>query len=257
MKNTGIIGCGWLGVRIAEHLSPNSKIHTTTTSEKKNSELIAMGYDSVVIQFRDDEVVQEYKPWEVSDQLDTIIITVPFSKRTDPQLLRNRFENISLFINGFSKQLFLMSSIGIYPQTGMEIAENTLEEDDLNPGILSVEQLIKNKFPQVNILRLGGLMGDDRFFSKYEISSPDQIVNHVHYEDICLITEKMISENTTARTYNIVAPLHPTKQEIINYQKDIKDHSPYIQGHGRKILSDFSAIDLNYQYLHPDPRTFK
>lgn len=257
MKKTGIIGCGWLGRRLAKHLSAKSSIYTTTRSEIKKSDLTAIGYAAATVQFRDDKISSEYQPWEVLDQLDTLIITVPFSRRTDTQLLINRFKNMGLFINGFDRPLFLMSSIGIYPQVEMEIAETTLDDDSLHAGILSVERLMKAQFPQINILRLAGLMGDDRFFSKYEISSPNQIVNHVHYEDICLITAKMISKNLTGKTYNVVAPLHPAKQEVISYQTGNDDRLTDIQRYGRKILPDLLIHELPYEYLHPDPRTFR
>lgn len=215
-----------------------------------------MGYHAEVIQFWDHEKFKEFKPWNSLKDLDVIIITVPFSKRTSLGLLQNRFENLSLFIDGFKKQLFLMSSIGVYPQIEMEISEKTLEKKYLNPSILFVEELVKEKFSQVNILRLGGLMGGSRIFSNYKISNPNQIVNHIHYEDICLIIERMIEKNSNSKTYNIVAPLHPTKQAIINYQNGIKEVLD-TQKHGRKVLSKLSEDELNYQYIHPDPRKFK
>lgn len=256
MKKIGIIGCGWLGLHIAKKLSLNNIIYTTTTSENKKNELNKMGYHPEVIQFWDHEISQEFKSWKSLKDLDVIIITVPFSKRTSTKLLKNRFENLSLFIDGFKKQLFLMSSIGVYPQVEMEISEKTLENKHLNPSILFVEELVKEKFPKVNILRLGGLMGGSRVFSNYKISNPNQIVNHVHYEDICLIIEKMIQKNSNSKTYNIVAPLHPTKQAIINYQNDLEE-SLGIQKNGRRILSKLSEDELNYQYIHTDPRKFK
>jgi len=256
MKKIGIIGCGWLGLHIAKKLSLNNKIYTTTTSDNKKNELTRMGYHSMVIQFWDNEIFPEFKSWESIKDMDVIIITVPFSKRTSIKLLENRFENLSSFIDGFKKQLFLMSSIGVYPQVEIEISEKTLKKKHLNPSILFVEELVKEKFPQVNILRLGGLMGGSRVFSNYEISTPNQIVNHIHYEDICLIIQRMIKKKSNSKTYNIVAPLHPTKQSILNYQNGIEEVLGN-QKYGRKILSKLSELELNYQYKHPDPRKFK
>ena len=66
----------------------------------------------------------------------------------------------------------------------------------------------------------------------------------------------MIQKNSNSKTYNIVAPLHPTKQAIINYQNDIEE-SLGIQKNGRRILSKLSEDELNYQYTHTDPRKFK
>lgn len=256
MKNIGIIGCGWLGLHIAKHLEKANNIYATTTSEDKQKEFLEIGYTATAIQFWDYKVFEEYKSWKVLQELDVIIITVPFSKRASINLLKNRFENISLFIEGFNKQLFLTSSIGIYPQVEMEISEHSLKDEFLNPSILFVEQFMKSKFPQTNILRLGGLMGGSRVFSNYSSSNPNQIVNHIHYEDICLVIEKMIGNKSASKTYNVVAPLHPTKQEIINHQKGI-DLVSEEKEFGRKILTKYLKEDLNYHYKHPNPMSFR
>ena len=256
MMKIGIIGCGWLGLHIAKYLSSSNRIYTTTTSQKKKTELAAMGYDSIAIQFSDDKIFQNLESWKVLNMLDVIIITVPFSKRSDISILKNRFENLSLFIKDFNKQLFLMSSIGIYPQLPMEISENTLNEKDLNSSVLFIENFIKNKFPQVNILRLGGLMGGSRVFSNYKISDPNKMVNHIHHEDICNIIKTMINKNMVSKMYNVVAPLHPSKQEVINFQKGIKGKVETIEN-SRKIVSDLLIKDLKYDFSHPNPIAFE
>lgn len=256
MKKIGIIGCGWLGLHLAKYLSANYKIFTTTTSDKKIDELTEMGFQSTAIQFCDDKISQEKSSWEFLNDLDIIIITVPFSKRTNIKSLENRFENISLFIKGFKKQIFLMSSIGIYPQVEIEMNEENVNNELLETNIYFVEERMKKNFPQVNILRLGGLMGGTRIFSNYHVTNTNQIVNHVHYLDICSVIEKMINQNSERKTYNIVAPLHPAKQEIINYQKGI-DKDFLTTDSGRKISSDIMIRELNYQFKFPDPILFE
>lgn len=260
MKSIGIIGCGWLGLHLANHLSMRYRIYTTTTTEDKKNKLTANGYHATCIIFPDDDVVPNTSPWTAYKSLDAVVISVPFAKRSDSQALHNRFENISRFIPDFDNQLFLMSSIGIYPQIDRRIDENSLEDSDLNPGILSVEKLVRNRFPQTNILRLGGLMGGNRQLSNYKVSTPNSAVNHVHYLDVCCIIEKMIKRKSNAAIFNIVAPLHPSKQEIIDYQKGQKSN---IKGDltnqvpGRIILSQLSEQVLNYQYRYPNPKLFK
>lgn len=257
MKKIGIIGCGWLGMRISKHLQSQYELYTTTTSEEKKSELIVMGLDSVTIQFSDVEITEEIKNNDKIREMDALIITVPFSKRTPINQLKNRFENISLFISEYRKPIFLMSSIGIYPQVNTSMDESYTGEEHLEPTHLSIEKIMKSRYPQINILRLGGLMGDNRVFSNYTISDPDQAVNHVHYEDICLIIEKMIGMNITSKTYNVVAPEHPTKQEVINYQKNIPSSgSPADKKPQRIISSKNLESDLGYVYRNPDPKKF-
>jgi hypothetical protein len=258
MKQIGIIGCGWLGLHIARHLSTENKIYTTTTSELKKDSLLSLGFDAVTIKFPDDELLKDVKCWEPLNDLDVIIITVPFSKQTRIQHLQNRFNNICSFISGFQKNVFLMSSTGIYPYIDIDIEEDTFEDYLLEQNILFVENLIRSKFPQTNILRLGGLMGADRVFSNYKISSPYQVVNHVHYTDICLVIDKIIVENMYGKTYNVVAPLHPRKIDVINYQKGIKEENPKEnQIKERKVLTNLLERELDYKYTYPDPRKFE
>ncbi|WP_052456928.1 hypothetical protein [Capnocytophaga cynodegmi] len=148
----------------------------------------------------------------------------------------------------------MTSSVGIYPQINQEINEN-FPCELLDSKLLYVENFLKNQFPQTNILRLGGLMGDDRIFSRYNVSETSQVVNHIHYQDICLIIEKMISLNLQSKLYNVAAPKHPTKQEIINHQKGTKiaiDKTPS----GKIVLSDRLKTELNYQFLYPNPIYF-
>lgn len=148
-----------------------------------------------------------------------------------------------------------MSSIGIYPELPMDISEFSLPDSELNSAILGVEHLIQKSFPQVNILRLGGLMGGSRVFSNYVVEPSNQVVNHIHYEDIVSIIEKMIQKQCCAKTYHVVAPMHPTKQEVLTYQKG---HYQATTGErmGKTINAELVRTELNYTFIHPDPRTF-
>ncbi|MFW2135033.1 epimerase [Chryseobacterium sp. TY4] len=252
MKKIGIIGCGWLGFRMAKYFVSTNEIFTTTRSNDKINILSEQGFKTFKIDFDTESFL---KPNDIWKNLDIIIITIPFSKSTDFEVLKTRFENLNSCIKTFEKQIFLMSSIGIYPQIEKEITETNLDESLLNSNIFGIENLMKRDFPQINILRLGGLMGENRYLSKYKIKEPQQIVNHIHFEDICRIVEKMINDNLQFKTYNLVAPLHPTKQQVVDFQtKNIE--TKIEESCGRKIVSEFLEKDLKYEFLHPDPRKF-
>ena len=253
MKKIGIIGCGWLGFRMAKYFGSTNEIYATTTSDEKVKTLSEQGFQTFKIDFDADEFLKSTEFWL---NLDVIIITIPFSKSADLEVLRKRFGNLNAFIKDFDKPIFLMSSIGIYPQIEQEITENNLDENLLNPNIFGIENLMKKNFPQINILRLGGLMGDDRYLSKYKIQEPKQIVNHIHFEDISRIVETMINENLQSKTYNLAAPLHPTKQQVVDFQTK-NSETEIRECFGRKVTSEYLENDLKYEFLHPDPRKFK
>ncbi|WP_374460246.1 NAD(P)-binding domain-containing protein [Chryseobacterium taeanense] len=249
MKKLGIIGCGWLGNHIAEKLSNRYEIFVTTTSESKINEFTAKGYHATLADFPDH--ASEIKPWEVISQLDAVIITVPFSGIRGTQVsMKDRQENLLKFLGNYKGQLFLMSSTGVYPQDEKEFTE----EDQPAENVES-EGFILHQFPQCNILRLAGLMGGQRLLKNYNISNLDQLVNHIHYADICSVVEKMLDNQSKAKVYNVVAPVHPDKQEIINAQKNL----PYTgerTDKGRLISPAKLIAELDFEFQYPDPRYF-
>lgn len=254
MNPLGIIGCGWLGLHLANHFSTDYRIYTTTTTQQKAEQLKNQNWNPTIIQFSDEKIISNTEEWEVLQELKAIIITIPFGKKTDIQRLKNRFENIKNFIKNYQKPLFLMSSIGIYPNVEMEITENTFAENELNPNIFAIEHKMKKEFPQINILRLGGLMGGSRQLKNYPVKDLEKPVNHIHYEDICKIVELMIQKNIQSKIYNVVAPLHPSKREVITGKTHTNNrHTPK---KSRLICSDWLVRDLSYKFLHPNPIFF-
>jgi len=251
MKKLGIIGCGWLGSHIAEKLSGQYEIFATTTSPSKIEDLTSKGYHTTLVDFPDEHLSGTMKEWEVAAQLDAAIITVPFSGIRGAQIsMKDRQENLLAFLGAYKGQLFLMSSTGVYPEV-----EKDFTEDDRSADDVESESFIKNKFPQVNILRLAGLMGGQRLLKNYNISDLDLLVNHIHYADICSVVEKMLNNQSQSKIYNVVAPVHPNKEEIINAQKDLPYSGDRITK-GRTISPSTLISDLDFEFKYPDPRYF-
>jgi len=251
MKNIGIIGCGWLGSRIAKTLTEKYTVYVTTTSSHKLQHLNEQGFNPSLMNFGKDDVSEDNTQWAVVKHLDTIIITVPFSgKYEHSDELEDKVNRLYSFIGNFQGQMFLMSSTGVYPDIEKEFSEN-----DLSPENVLGEHLVRSKFPQVNILRLAGLMGDDRFLSKYKVSNLQSPVNHIHYADVSLIIKKMIERKSSAKLYNVAAPLHPTKAEVIHNQKGTQ-YPHESRGNGRIISSQRLISDLDFVFTYPDPKFF-
>ncbi|WP_347218155.1 NAD(P)-binding domain-containing protein [Chryseobacterium sp.] len=252
MKKIGIIGYGWLGARMAASMPGQYEIYATTTTREKADELNNEGIHATVANFPDYQLTEPYSQWDVMENLDVLIVTIPISEKSCcVSSLYNRIQNLSSYIGDFKGQMFLMSSTSVYPDMDKDFTE-----DDISIEKVSGERMVRTKYPQVNILRLGGLMGDNRLLKNYNITNLDFAVNHIHYKDIAGIILKMIEKGTERCLYNVTAPLHPSKAQVINAQKNINNEEGPEEIKGKKILSSKLVSELGYIFQYPDPRKF-
>jgi len=246
MKKKGlIIGKGWLGSRLENYLSNQYDFITTKRiADKENC--ISINFEEHVNQIN-------------LNNFEFIIITIPFGKRQTLGVLDNKFSNLINFISGYQKQIIIISSTGIYPESDNTIDEYSYTKNELNENYIFIEQKIQKVFPQVNILRLGGLMGDERCFSRYlNLSMPnlDTVVNHTHYIDVCKAIDLIIAKNIQQKIYNVVSPIHPTKREILEYQINQKKISS-TQTNGKIVSSNKIITDLDFKFTYDNPLFFK
>lgn len=251
MKKIGLIGYGWLGSRVSRSFSDSFEIYTTTTSPEKLQDIRSEGIHADLVVFSEYE--KEFPDeWSIAADLDVMIITVPFSeKRTPHDTLKKRLAKLISFIGKFEKQVFFMSSTGVYSDKPEVFTEEMLPSEDV-----FVESMVKKAFPQVNILRLGGLMGDERLLKNFNVSNLSGVVNHIHYKDVAAVIKTIINKEIKGKEYNVAAPLHPSKQAVIAAQNNhVADDTEHI-GKQRIISSEKLISELNYTFIYPDPTTF-
>lgn len=249
MKNIGIVGCGWLGYRLANYFRNDYNIFSTTRTQSKFNDLQMKGFHPTLIDFNEIENVSK---WKVSHQLDVVLVAVPLSlKRDSREELDKKINGIINFIKDFKGQLFVISSTGIYPQY-----PKIYKEKDVKVSQISTESEFEKEFPKVNILRLGGLMGDDRLLKKYMPKDLDNVVNHIHYKDICRAFQLMIESDVKGEVYNIVAPSHPTKSQVLAAQMGEKNTEPLVCKPQRIISSEKIIQDLDFEFKYPNPMKF-
>lgn len=238
-----IIGCGWVGKKLAEYLTGKGHhVIATTTSPDKIQELKTVAAEVHLLDFSKDSET------EFLNDTDAAIFSMPISQSS-------WFKGFEEMQNSFPKTI-LFSSTGIYPHENRIFTEK--DTTDLRPDIAAAEKTVREKYPQTNILRFGGLMGGERslhnFFRNKEISNPEKRVNYIHYEDILAIVELLLNSDKSSEIYNIVAPEHPTMGEILNGE-DGKSGDSYDSGQ-RIISSELLIREFNYTFLHPDPKFF-
>ncbi|WP_024955547.1 hypothetical protein [Sulfurospirillum arcachonense] len=252
MQKVVILGTGWLGFPLAKHLSKNNydvlasfrnrPLQLALNREKINSFYVDLNEDTLSHRIFDTDV---------------LCILIPPSKNENYQEIFNKLVSHEKFHK--IKQIIFASSTSVYEDT--PDAKDEESPTKANNQIVQTE-MIFNKFQNVAILRFAGLMGKERYLRKYytdTIENSQSIVNHIHLEDAIGIIKETIAQNLTG-TYNVCAPMHPTKKEIIQEQCYMLNQKECIfkNGNSKKhlVLTDKIDKKLFYMYKHPNPIYF-
>jgi len=225
-KGIGIVGCGWLGKPLSKVLSNDFKVEC----------------------FSREKTTDDSSFW----QNDTIIIAI----NTKDNYLQT-LQKIAKLTSQKSN-IILMSSISVYREFDKEVDESTLIT---KVGLQKeAEDLLLSLRDNILILRLGGLMGDDRISGKWRKVSTfsDGEVNYIHRDDVINITRKMIENRVNSGTFNLVAPLHPLRSEV--HKKNSEKFGFKLgtfEGRTRRVVSSKALVEkLDYIFLYSDPLEF-
>ena len=263
-----ILGCGWLGFPLAQHLLQKGyTIKGSTTSESKLPILQAEGIASYLIKATP-EVEGNLKFFKS----DILILNIPPKRRT-PQVEIFHPQQITSIIKaakkgGITKVIFA-SSTGVYPNTGGIVTEATPTNPVRNSRIALVkaEQLLLAETTfQTTIVRLAGLVGGDRkagrfFAGKTNIPNGNARVNMVHRQDCIQIITTIIEQNHWGEIFNVCAAQHPTKADFYTAQAQKQGFAT--PSFLRNETTDFKIVSnekvkqvLGYRFLWDDPMEF-
>jgi nucleoside-diphosphate-sugar epimerase len=225
-KNIGIIGCGWLGKPLSYELSDDFNVECFSREKTTDSSAF----------------------W----QNDTIIIAI----HTKDNYLATLQKIVTL--TKPECNLIFMSSTSVYKEFDSDVDE--CAEITKTSLIKEAEELVSASKENVLVLRLGGLMGEDRVAGRWKNATDfsDGFVNYIHRDDVINIVKKMLKKGLTKGTYNLVAPEHPTRLEIHtkNSQKFGSEIGNFRGFSNRRVSSKKLIEDLNYTFLHSNPLDF-
>lgn len=267
-KIISIIGCGWLGLPLAEQLVKTGfTVKGSTTSAEKVGLLRQKGVNAYQLQLNPEPVGN----LAALAQADTLIIDIPpkAGKLGDdfhPQQIQHLIDAIR---KASVKHVIYVSSTSVYPDLNRVVVEEDVVnmEQSAAQALVQAEQFVQSLEPacHVTILRCGGLLGYDRMPGKYvagkTVDTGAVPVNYLHPDDAVGILVAIIQRTITG-TFNAVSPEHPTREAI--YRKNCADFGyelptfvtpaepiPY------KVISPAKLIQAtNYSYTYPDPLQF-
>lgn len=225
----GILGGGWLGSRAADFFRERYEVRVTSRSGA-----LALDLDASPAYF------------PALAEVDILLIAAPLHRISG-------YRGLSQVLGDFKGQLYYCSSTGVYPATEGDFTE----ADAVDPELLAVEEFLKVHFPQVCLLRLGGLMGDERYLARFfkdrPLPQPGGTVNYIHYRDILEVLDVLFQGDYEGEIFNIVAPLHPRKNEVYYVQTGIRvEGEPF----NRTVSSNKLIQKTGYRFRHPDPVCF-
>lgn len=266
--NISILGLGWLGLPLAEFLiQKDFEIKGSTTRQTKLSLLREKGIDTFLVQLNTQVTGEDLEQFLDSEVL---VINIPPQTRTKgfdfhPKQIESLTEIVKT--SPIQKIIFI-SSTSVYPNLEKEIDESQIItlENATNPAIFRAEQILQNNFQNINILRCGGLMGYNRVAGKYfagkkNLDTGQIPVNYIHRDDIIEIVYQLIQKDKWGEVFNLVAPKHPTRQEV--YEQNARQFDFEVPTFIENQPKDFKIINsnkiikfLDYQFKYDNPLEF-
>ncbi len=219
-KSASIIGCGWLGLPLANHLLQSGyQVKGSTTQTDKLNALQERGIEPYLIDLSKDTTIT---PSFL--ETDLLVVTVPPRSRTQlPGVYLAQMKKLAALIveHPQIKQIIYTSSTSVYPDRAGLAKEGSiyLPEQSAHAELVEVENVFLSlSTVAVTILRLGGLTGGSRllvkhFAGKKELSGGHYPVNLLHQKDAVRIIH-FAAENVWRGVFNACSPKHPYKKDF-------------------------------------------
>lgn len=252
MKTIGILGCGWLGLPLAQNLIEKGyTVKGTTTSLDKLKYFEEQGIDPYLLDLYTDDYSAVLNTF--LNGIDTLIITIPpFRNEDTPTYALNFKKLIEPIETQQIKNVIMMSSVSVYAPSSVTITEQCTEysQEATAQQILAAEQvLMSNSHFTTCVLRLGGLYGHNRkpveyICKKAFLDNPDMPINMIHLEDIIAYTVAMVIKPVAQTAiYNIVSPSF--KSRLDYYSQQAKENNLTLPPLGENDKASYRKITGN------------
>jgi nucleoside-diphosphate-sugar epimerase len=273
MKQISILGCGWLGLPLAESLMEKGfLVKGSTTSSEKLSVIENLGIQPYLLALESNNVSGDIETFLQGSE--TLIIDIP------PKLRGNSNENfvgkIATLIPFIEKSkienVLFVSSTSVYGDTptALSVTEETKTCPETESGrqLVAVEQLLQTNIHfKTTILRFGGLIGEDRHPIRFlagrkNLENPKAPINLIHQTDCIGIIMTILRQAQNDKwewneTFNAVAPFHTSReayytQKAIDLGLDLPEFNDESPTFGKTILSTKVENVLGYTFSKPN-----
>ena len=262
-----ILGCGWLGLPLAEHLiGQGHTVKGATTRSEKLEKLREKNIAPYLIKL-DPEINQDYDPSFFES--DILIINVPPGRNREDVAnfhLAQMQSLISALQNSSIQKILFVSSTSVYADLGREVQETDAGGSVRESGevLLQVENMWNESTHfTTTIVRFAGLFGADRnpgrFLSGKTLDNNGEApVNLIHLHDCVSVLSAIIEQERWGAVYNACADAHPSKNEFYTAAAKKLGIAPPIfagkeKGSFKIINSDKLKKELDFAFKYADP----
>ena len=266
MNTISILGCGWLGLPLAEHLIEAGYIIKGSTRTRADLGLLESKGISPYLLVLDPEIKGE----NLDKFFDSNVLVINFPpERREDIVEYHKIQAISL-INKIKsspiEKVIFVSSTSVYPDLNREVTEDDISEPSKESGkaLLKFESLLSSSAEfKTTILRFAGLIGYDRkpgrfLAGKREVRNGEAPVNLIHRDDCISIVEQIIEKDIWGETFNACSDIHPKRKDYYIGAANKLGLSPpnFIEekSYSYKVInSDKLKRMLGYSFKYPDP----
>lgn len=216
------MGCGWLGLPLASSLVHDGyKIHGSTTTEQKFSQLIEEGIIPFKVSLKEDKIEGDISNF--LQNVDVLVVNIP------PKLRGSRKESYVQKIEllhrevkkSAVKKVIFVSSTSVYGDIEGDVTEETIPQPSTESGrqLLACENIFQSDSNiKATIIRFGGLIGPNRhpitmLSGRQNLSNGNAPANLIHLDDCIRIITLVITDSWWGKILNGVYPEHPSKQD--------------------------------------------
>lgn len=263
-----VLGCGWLGLPLAERLiSLEHTIKGSTTTPKKLPILQQSGIDSYLLELPDSLSDQKTNSfWDC----DILFLNIPPGRR-NPNVEEDFPANVEKVLKKAEEHkiswIIFASSTSVYPKFGDLTTEEAAKPGEAarasGEAILKGEELLRNSEIDHTILRFAGLYGYDRhpvkqMSGKTDLDEGLRPVNLVHQLDCVNIITEIINQKKRNEIYNVVSDGHPPRKEFYTCAaKHFELPPPTFKADNNKgyriVSNEKLKNDLYYEFNYPNP----
>ena len=261
-----VLGCGWLGLPLAEELLQQGyAVNGSTTTSEKLEHLAKKGIDPFYVELTEESIKGEV--FSFLDGAEVLVVDIPPGLRKKPDA--NFVKKIKHFIPKLElsavEKVILVSSTSVFEdeENFPEYAEKSTPngKSDASRQLQEVEKLFReNTHFKTTLIRMGGLLGKDRHPVKFlsgrkGISNPLAPVNLIQQQDAVQLIVKALQQENFGSIFHGVYPLHPHKEEYYtqkakSFNLALPEFATGKTSEGKKISSAETQEELQFTFQH-------